>query len=106
MLSEWKGAIVFTGNRAFFVPAGFTYKGNVMTDVASIEREKPRTAADEYDEVSLKLARLKSITVLIRAANSGRIEPEEFPGVGYTLEHMVEDIAEHVDELFRLGGAK
>ena len=77
-----------------------------MTDVASIERENPRTATDAYDEVSLKLERLKSITVLVRAADSSRIEPEELPGVGYALEHMVEDIADHVDELFRLGGAK
>ena len=77
-----------------------------MSSVTSIEDKKDRTAADAYDEVSLKLARLQSITVLIRAADSSRIAPEELPGVGYALEHMVEDIAEHVDELFRLGDAK
>jgi len=77
-----------------------------MTEVIPIEGEEPRTATDAYDEVSLKLARLQSITVLIRVANAEDIAPEELAGVGYALEHMVDDIAEHVDELFRLGGAK
>ncbi len=73
-----------------------------MSSVTPIEDKKERTLTDAYDEVSLKIERLKSITVLIRSANS--IEPGELPGVGYALGHMVEDIAEHVDELFNLGG--
>ena len=76
-----------------------------MTEVIPIEGEKPRTATDAYDDVSLKLAHLKSITVLIRAANSDPIEPKEMEGIGYALENMVDGIGEGMDELYQLGGA-
>ena len=75
-----------------------------MTEAIPIEGKKPPNSTDAYDEVSLKLERLKSITVLIRSANS--IEPGELPGVGYALEHMVKDIQDHVDGLYDLGDAK
>ena len=75
-----------------------------MSSVTPIEDKKECTLTDAYDEVSLKLERLKSITVLIRAADSENIHAGELTGVGYALGHMVEDIAEHVDELFNLGG--
>ena len=65
-----------------------------MPPLGSVVQPSPHTGVSE------------SITVLIRAADSENIHAGELTGVGYALEHMVEDIAEHVDELFRLGGAK
>ena len=77
-----------------------------MSSVTPIEDKKDRTLTDAFDEVSLKIERLKSITVLIRASDSDKIEPKELNGIGYALEHMVDGIGEGVDELFQLGGAK
>ena len=77
-----------------------------MSSVTPIEDKKERTLTGAYDEVSLKLERLKSITVLIRASDSNKIEPKELNGIGYALEHMVDDIGEGVDELYQSGGAK
>ena len=76
-----------------------------MSSVTPIEDKKERTATDAYDEVSLKLERLKSITVLIRASDSDHIHPEELTGIGYALENMVDGIQESVDGLYNLGGA-
>ncbi len=75
-----------------------------MSSVTPIEDKKERSASDAYDEVSLKLEHLKSITVLIRAADSDLIQTNDLTIVGYALESMVEDIGERVDELFQLGG--
>ncbi len=77
-----------------------------MSSVTPIEDKKERKAQDAYDEVGLKIERLKSITVLIRAADPDHIRPQELTGVGYALEHMVDGIGDGVDELYKLGGAK
>ena len=76
-----------------------------MSSVTPIEDKKERTAAEAYDEVGFKLDRLKSITVLIRAADSDHITPEELTGIRYALENMVDGIQESVDGLYDLGGA-
>ena len=75
-----------------------------MTDVASIEREKPRTAVDAYDELTLKLLHLKSITVLIRAADSDAMQGQELSSVGYALESMVGDIEGLAAKFFDAAG--
>ena len=75
-----------------------------MSSVTPIEDKKPRTAMDAYNELTLKLGYLKSITVLIRAADAERIETEDWENVGYALENMVEDIEERARELSELGG--
>ena len=76
-----------------------------MSNVTPIEDKTERTLTDAYDEVGLKIERLKSITVLIRAADPDHIRPKELTGVGYALENMVDGIGEGVDELYQLGGA-
>ena len=76
-----------------------------MSSVTPIEDKKERTLTDAYDEVSLKLERLKSITVLIRAAAPEHMVEKDLEGIGYALEHMVDGIGEGVDELYQLGGA-
>jgi len=77
-----------------------------MTEAILIEGKKPPNSTDAYDEVCLKIERLKSITVLIRAADSEHMIEKDLEGLGYALEHMVDDIGEGVDELYKLGGVK
>ena len=77
-----------------------------MSSVTPIEDQKERTATEAYDELTLKLLHLKSITVLIRAADSDAMQGQELSSVGYALESMVGDIQESVDGLYQLGGAK
>ena len=77
-----------------------------MTEAILIEGKKPPNSTDAYDEVSLKIERLKSITVLIRAADPVQVIEKNFESLGYALEHMVDDIGEGVDELYKLGGVK
>jgi hypothetical protein len=77
-----------------------------MTEAIPIEGKKPPNSTDAYDEVSLKIERLKSITVLIRAADPVQMIEKNFESLGYALEHMVDDIGEGVDELYKLGGVK
>jgi len=76
-----------------------------MSSVTPIEDKKERTVTAAYDEVSLKLLHLKSITVLIRAADSDAMQGQELSSVGYALESMVDGIQESVDGLYDLGGA-
>jgi len=75
-----------------------------MTKVIPIEGEKPRTAVDAYDELTLKLLHLKSITVLIRAADSDAMQGQELSSVGYALESMVGDIERLAAKFFDAAG--
>ena len=76
-----------------------------MSSVTPVGGRKERTAAEVYDELAVKLLHRKSISVLIRAADSDAMQGQELSSVGYALESMVGDIQESVDGLYQLGGA-
>ena len=75
-----------------------------MSSVTSIEDKNPRAAVDAYDNLTLKLCHLKSITVLVRAADSDSIQGSELSSIGYALESMVEDIEGLAEKFFEAAG--
>ena len=68
-----------------------------MSSVTSIEDKKKAVGA--YNELTLKLLHLKSITVLIRAADSDSMQGHDLSSVGYALESMVGDIQDLAEKL-------
>ncbi len=68
-----------------------------MSSVTPIEDKKK--AVDAYDNLTLKLCHLKSITVLVRAADSDSMQGQDLSSVGYALESMVGDIQDLAEKL-------
>ena len=77
-----KSTIALTGGRAFFVPAGFTWR-NMMNEVT-----EKRTAGDVYDDLTLKMGHIHSLLDIMATCDRSQCDVQ---GAAYAIQGVVED---------------
>ncbi len=75
-----------------------------MTEVISIEGNSKRDPEDIYNELTLKLGFLSSVTTLIQSADPCHMPKMAFNGVGYALEELADSVGTSARELYESGG--
>ena len=101
MLPKKMSTIALAGGRAFFVPACFTDRGNIMTEVVT----EKRTAGDVYDDLTLKMGHIHSLLDIMGECDKGSADMR---GAAFGIQSMVEDAKGLAEELYHAanGGAK
>ena len=83
IVAKIKSTIALAGGRAFFMPAGFTWR-NIMNEVVAMKEK--RAAVDVFDDLSLTLSHINALLDIMGECDKGQADVN---GAAFAIQHMV-----------------